>query len=745
MKKIRFYLPILWVLALTLFWDPSVLTAKHIVGGEITYKFISGDGVTSNRYQFTMRIYRDCFTNGGAQLDQTAIIGVFNSTSGRYIESFGVPIGNISEIAAPTYPCLVPPAVCVQEGVYIWEKELPVITGTYLILYQRCCRNETIYNVLRPGDVGATYTVEITGAAQRSKNNSPIFKQFPPTVICAGAPLNFDHSATDVEGNQLVYEFCQPLGGGGKAGSANCDGVVPNPPCYPPYSEVIFTTGYDYLKPLAGNPIVKIDRNTGRITGTPTTIGQFVVGVCVSEYNAQGQLLSVLRRDFQFNVAECKPTVRGNIKADSIAGRTFFLKVCGANSITLNNLSYEQVNVSDFSFNVNIAGQIQTYKTWQPTITFPDTGVYRGNLLLNPGTQCADTIYLVFTVAPSVKAAFDFSYDTCVAGPISFRDKSTSNSTVTKWAWNFNDGSTSTIKNPQHLYNTPGRKDISLTVQNGRGCTDVLTQTITWLPVPPLLVIQPSTFDGCTPAKVVFTNLSKPIDSTYTIKWRFGDGDSTNNVISPTHIYKNPGTYSVSINVTSPIGCTTSRSFTDWIKVKQGTKADFDYAPKQITNFASTVSFTDKSSFATRWQWFFDTKGYSLLQNPVFKFRDTGVYKVTLITANQFGCTDTISKLLDVIPQVTYFLPNAFTPNEDGTNDDYRGKGFVEGMRNFKLEIFNRWGERVFQTNDPYESWNGQKFNKGQAAPQGVYLCLVTYTTPRGENRELRSYATLLR
>ena len=118
---------------------------------------------------------------------------------------------------------------------------------------------------------------------------------------------------------------------------------------------------------------------------------------------------------------------------------------------------------------------------------------------------------------------------------------------------------------------------------------------------------------------------------------------------------------------------------------------------------------------------------------------------MTLITANQFGCTDTISKLLDVIPQVTYFLPNAFTPNEDGTNDDYRGKGFVEGMKNFKLEIFNRWGERVFQTNDPYDSWNGQKFNKGQAAPQGVYLCLVTYTTPRGENRELRSYATLLR
>jgi PKD repeat protein len=673
MKRINVYIKSLWFIALAILGDPSVLRAKHIVGGEITYKFISGDGVTSNRYQFTMRIYRDGNTQGGAQLDPTATIGIFNATTGRFIESFGQPISTITELAVPSYPCLVPPDVKVQEGLYIWEKELPVISGTYLFIYQRCCRNETIFNVVRPGDVGASYTVEITGAAQRAKNNSPVFKKFPPTVICAGEPLKFDHSASDTEGNQLVYEFCQPLGGGGKIGSFACDGVTPNPPCYPPFSDVVFNTGYTALRPMAGNPIIKIDRNTGLITGIPETIGQFVVGVCVSEYNASGQLLTVMRRDFQFNVAECKPLVRGNVKADSIAGNTYFIKACGDNAVTIDNRSLEQVNINDFSFNINIQGQVKTFKTWQPTISFPDTGVYRGNLLLNPGTQCADTIYLVFTIAPSVKSDFSFTYDTCIAGPIKFTDKSTSGSTLTSWRWNFNDGTVSTLKNPEHLYQTPGRKDVTLTVKNGRGCSGDLTQTINWQPVPPLLVIEPSTFNGCTPAKVVFTNLSRPIDSTYTIKWNFGDTTSSS-AISPTHVYQNPGTYSVSLEVTSPIGCKTSRSFSDWIKVKQGSIADFDFSPKSITNFANTVSFMDKSRFTTRWQWFFDTKGYSGLQNPTFKFRDTGVYKVTLITANQFGCTDSISKLLDVIPQVTYFLPNAFTPNDDGTNDDFRGK-----------------------------------------------------------------------
>ena len=722
---------------------PSVIFAKHIVGGEITYRFLSQNG-TTNKYEFTMRIYRDCYTRGGAPLDPTANIGIYNITTGRYIEGFGVPLSTDIRIPAPTYPCLVPPDICVQEGLYVWEKELPIIDGTYLILYQRCCRNETITNIVRPGDVGATYTVEITALSQRLKNNSPVFAKFPPTVICANEPLNFDHSATDAEGDQIVYEFCQPLSGGGKFGGNDCTGVIPSPPCWPPAGEVSFLQPeYSYLQPLSGDPIVKINPVTGRITGTPLVIGQFVVGVCAKEYR-NGQLLSIIRRDFQFNVAECKPTVRASVSADTVIGNTYFIKACGDKAVAVNNKSLEFANISDFSFNINIAGQVQVFKTWQPIINFPDTGVYSGNLLLNPGTQCADTIYLVFKIAPSVKADFFYSYDTCIAGPIAFRDSSTSLGPLSNWSWNFNDGQVSSLKNPSHLFATPGTKNITLTVSNTLGCTGVLQKSIRWLPVPPLLVIEPSTFNGCSPAKVFFNNLSKPIDSTYTLKWNFGDGGMGSG-ISPTYTYQNPGLYSVTLDVTSPIGCKTSASFPSWIKVRQGTKADFDFMPKQLTNFANTATFQDKSTFATKWQWFFDTKGYSILQNPTYKFRDTGVYRVKLAVTNQFACTDTIFKLIDVIPQVTYFLPTAFTPNSDGLNDGFRGKGFVEGMRDFDMRIFNRWGEKIFQTDNPLEEWNGQRFNKGEPSPQGVYLCVVTYKTPRGQSEELKTYATLLR
>jgi gliding motility-associated-like protein len=725
--------------------SPSVLEAKHIVGGEITYTIVAKNA-TTNRYKFTLKIWRDCYTNGGAQLDAIAQIGIYRSSSSQFIESFGQPLtSRTARLPQPTIPCLIPPDVCVEEGIYIWEKDLPIINDTYIILYQRCCRNETINNINAPGDVGATYYVEITALGQQVGDNSPTFKNFPPIVICANERLNFDHSAVDSEGDQLVYSFCQPLGGGGKGGGGGCTGVTPSPPCWPAPNDVSFKMPtYSYQQPLAGDPIVSINAQTGRITGIPQTQGQFVVGVCVQAFR-NGKLLGTVHRDFQFNVAKCDPTVKGKVTADSIWVNNYLIKSCGNTTVAVANLSLDRTFINDFRFDVLMNGQIKTFKDWSPTIVFPDTGNYKGNLFLNPGTQCADTINLFFRIWPSVKSDFSIAYDTCVAGPVTFKDKSISPSgEINKWKWSFGDGQDTTLQNPIHQYETPGIKKILLSIENEKGCKADTTREIRWMPVPPLLLVEPTSFNGCTPLKVFFNNISKPIDSTYNIKWDFGDGGK-GSAISPTYTYQTPGVFSVNLQVTSPIGCTTSRNFPNWIRVKQGTKADFTYSPEQVSTFRNTVTFKDKSQNANFWQWYFDTKGYSIAQNPVFKFQDSGVHKVKLLVSNNAGCTDTLLKLIDVIPQVTYWLPNAFTPNEDGNNDTYRGTGITEGMRNFDLKIFNRWGEQIFHTNDPIEGWNGLKNNKGEPSPLGVYLCLVTYTSPRGQSFELRNYATLIR
>ncbi|NJN34859.1 MAG: gliding motility-associated C-terminal domain-containing protein [Saprospiraceae bacterium] len=116
-----------------------------------------------------------------------------------------------------------------------------------------------------------------------------------------------------------------------------------------------------------------------------------------------------------------------------------------------------------------------------------------------------------------------------------------------------------------------------------------------------------------------------------------------------------------------------------------------------------------------------------------------------MIVRNQFNCTDSLVKRVDVEPLLTYWLPNAFTPNGDGSNDEYRGRGVLDDLGGFTMRIWNRWGELIFQTNSPTEGWNGRKYNSGEASQQGVYLCVVNYSSRRGEDFEIRSYATLIR
>ncbi len=724
---------------------PSVFWAKHIVGGDITYE-VKSFTTTSNRYAFTMHIYRDSLSVGGAYFDDPANISIYNSRTGQIVKSINVGLNGVKSVLRPDYPCLIPPKIAVQDGVYFFETDLDIINDTYIVVYQRCCRNETINNLIDPGSIGASYTVEITGFSQQVHNNSPTFKQFPPIVICGGFPLNFDHSAVDKEGDQLVYKFCLPNSGGGRTSGNKCSDNVPIPACWPPFGTVTYKEPeYSFLKPLPGDPIVVINSNTGIITGTPTEEGIFVVSVCVEEYR-NGKLLSVLKRDFQFKVSDCKPTVLGKVKADSVKGKTYFLNQCGEKNLMISNLSLDRAVIKDFRFEVNLKKPTnEIYTTWEPTIVFPDTGVYKGGLFLNPGTECADTIDLVFSIFDAVKSDFEYKYDTCIAGPVTFTDKSNSpNGKIINWRWDFGDGKDATLRNTTHLYDNPGNKNVTLFIEDLRRCKASKVQDFNWQPAPPILIIQPSTFAGCTPSDVIFKNLSKPIDSTYITRWTFGDG-GTSDKISPTYSYKSPGLYSVSLEVTSPIGCKISRTFKDWIKISQGSKADFDYMPEKITQFNPIVSFNDLSQNTTRWQWFLGSKGYSTRQNPIYTFRDTGLQRIKLVTNNQYGCLDSVIKFIDVIPEITYFLPNAFTPNNDGTNDGFKGKGITEGMRRFSLKIWNRWGEMIFETLSPDESWNGRKFNTGEDSPQGVYLCIVNYVSPRGQPFEIKGYATLIR
>ena len=721
----------------------------------MTYECLGGDN-----YRFTMTIYRDCSCQDCAILENDIPVSIFlgNSVTPFTIVTVSMVGGVPTPVGPPQFDCFVPPAVCVEKGVYIWEMNLPASNQSYHVVYQRCCRNETITNIQTPGDVGESFYIELTPEAQAVCNNSPTFISFPPTIICVGLPLLFDHAAIDADGDQLVYSLCAPLTGGGIDGGpdnpggdpSSCTGISPTPPCAPPFDPVTYVVpAFSFAFPLGGSPAVTINSVTGLITGTPNVQGQYVVGVCASEYR-NGQLLSVLQRDFQFNVTICENLVVAQVAADSVSQlRDYFVRSCGNLEIEFVNQSFDQANIEDHQWQFFLApGDTAFVETWDAVVTFPDTGSYFGRLIIYSGNGdlCQDTADIFIQIYPEVVADFSYSYDTCVAGPVTFTDESYSLSAngILGWFWDFDDGTASNDQNPSHLFAFPGLHDVNLRVNDENGCVIDTTQTIEWYPAPPYIVVEPSTFKGCVPNAVFFNNLSFPIDSTYTIVWDFGDGTFGYD-ISPTHTYTEAGDYSVSVSITSPIGCYIDDSWPSWIHMDPSPSAGFDYSPKALTGFNKTVTFVDESEGAKSWFWNFFDGQVSLIPSPVHEFADTGIYRVIQVVTNEFGCRDTAYAMLDIVPKVNYFLPNAFTPNSDTNNDLFQGTGYFEGMKDFNFQIWNRWGELQYETDDPTKGWDGTKQSNGEPCDMDVYIYVAQYKEPRGASIKLTGYATLVR
>ena len=457
------------------------INAAHIIGGEMSYRCFG-----AGKYQLTVKLYRDCY-GGGANFDSFTpqdLIGQITIYQG----SSSVPFQSVL-LDAPKVVNIVPdlsdecraqpPDLCVEEGVYTILLDLPRSRDSYFISYQRCCRNNTISNIHNPGETGATYSLEISPLAQESCNNSPVFKEFPPVAICANEPLSFDHSAIDEEGDSLVYEFCAPLKGG------SLDELAPDPDANVPFEEVDFVApNYTADQPLAGDPLVKIDPVTGMITGTPTTVGQFVVGICVKEYRG-GELLSITQRDFQFNVVPCNFSVVADLDGGDKEGDVFLYEICQGDELEINNTSYSQDNIHAYEWNFNTGDS--TFNSADPhvVLTFPEEGDYKGQMVINPSEACTDTALVRVLVKSNPSAEITYSFDTCDTGPVQFHLFLPINeSPIVNYHWNFGDGNESTEILPMHQFAEGGSYNVQLTVEDEDGCVGMDTKEVNWTPEP---------------------------------------------------------------------------------------------------------------------------------------------------------------------------------------------------------------------------------------------------------------------
>ena len=194
---------------------------------------------------------------------------------------------------------------------------------------------------------------------------------------------------------------------------------------------------------------------------------------------------------------------------------------------------------------------------------------------------------------------------------------------------------------------------------------------------------------------------------------------------------------------TNAAGCTNTTSFV--IEAYESPKADFFYTPELPVENIDEVVFVDgaKGQQINSWNWYFaDNKDYkSTVANPSFLFERAGTYFLNLVVKNKWGCSDTVTKTVVVENDFMIFVPNSFTPNEDAINDIFSASG--NGIVKYDLEIYNRWGEKVFQSNDLNKGWDG-KF-KGQDCQSEVYVWKIIAVNAKGKTKSLNGFVTLYR
>lgn len=737
------------IITLLFFASLISLQAGHIIGGEMTYTCLGNE-----QYRFNLRLYRDCGCTNCAALD-AANIAVYlcggnqpcdELSTNDVVQTLETSVLDLNNIPQPDASCmLTPPFVCVEEGIYEFELNLPYSdTETYHIVYQRCCRNETINNIANPEDSGATFSLVIPPAAQSGCNSSPVFNDFPPTLLCVNEFLEFEHSAFDADGDSLVYSFCSPLVGGGTGDGNGCNSPAPIPSCPPPFETVQFIEPlFTVDSPISGNPAFQIDPQSGLISGAPNLQGQFVVGVCVAEYR-NGIFLGEIKRDFQFNVTACENIINAVVEADNqINYNTFALEVCGDTIVTIQNISTLEVFIEDWEWTFEWDGQVHTFEEWSPTVVFPASDRdYEGRLILNPGDPCGDTAFVQIHIFPPIEANFAYEQDSCQAVPVNFTNLSQPSSL--DYFWNFGDADTAVVQHPQHLFQDPGSYFVSLIVEDTTSCRDTFIQNISWFPLPENIEIVADPALACMGQNIVFNHLTEWIDSQYEVLWDFGDGFVVE-ALNANHSYDNVGTYDVELTINNLFDCQTTAIFENVLTVVPDPIADFSFSPEEVSSLIPEVQFENLSENATQSQWFFGRGMTSIEPHPVFSFPDTGFFEVALVATNIAGCSDTLTQQLYVEPEIAYFLPNAFTPNADGVNDVFLGVGRFQYMKDFEMRIWNRWGEQVFYTNDSNEGWNGKRQNIGGFVSTGMYVYMVQYEDPQGKQVELKGGVSLIR
>jgi gliding motility-associated-like protein len=242
-------------------------------------------------------------------------------------------------------------------------------------------------------------------------------------------------------------------------------------------------------------------------------------------------------------------------------------------------------------------------------------------------------------------------------------------------------------------------------------------------------VILPDTLDGCYPVVVNFTNTTDSPNIALT-DIDFGDGSTGQYTGNQgfSHVYEAPGIYTVTVAVTSTVGCIYETVYTNLIQAYPYPEAYFAIIPNNISMFSPQVNLVDQSSSdVVLYNWFIPEGNPAVSTETSvqvdYLYGEPGNYPVTLVVENMYGCEDSITHVVNVLNDVLLYAPNTFTPDDDEFNQDWGIYITGISIANFSLFIFNRWGEIIWESHDAEAKWDGTY--GGEIVQDGTYTWTV--------------------
>jgi gliding motility-associated-like protein len=323
-----------------------------------------------------------------------------------------------------------------------------------------------------------------------------------------------------------------------------------------------------------------------------------------------------------------------------------------------------------------------------------------------------------------------------------------SDGTITSYAWDFNGDNLidNNQQNPQYIYLQTGNYGVKLEVQTQYGCTNSIIKSA-YVNSTPSALFTAQNNKGCPSLCVQFDNNSTiGSGNIVTHQWIFGDNSDPDYSQNPIHCYST-GNYNVILKVVSDSGCVSSSTMPNLVNVYPIPVANFLVTPDEVEMTQPLIQVEDKSIGASTINYIFDDGTIKNTPNFDYTFNTDVAKKVSImqLVLNSYGCRDSIIKQIEIKPAYVLYIPNAFTPNSDGTNDGFKAVGV--GVAEFKMQVFDRWGALVFESNDINTAWDGSIKGKGDAesTKQDVYVWKAQVTDVLKEHHSMIGHVTLLK